>query len=110
MQILCDFHILEPRKVEVHTDAEHDLSADDSTAAHRQSEPSAECHQAADDEPPSDAEHEPSIEPSGAEWHAESVDEQLAAAAWPADAVRPADVRSHAAEPDEWKPEGAVGS
>jgi hypothetical protein len=95
--------------VEVHSDAQHDLSPDDPTTADRQSESSAKCDQAADDEPPSDAEHEPSIKPSRSEWDVESVDEQLAAATWTADAVGSADVRSHAAEPDEWEFEGTVG-
>lgn len=35
--------LLEPREMEVHSDAQHDLSANDPTAADRQSKPSAEC-------------------------------------------------------------------
>lgn len=39
---VIDVVVVEPRKVEIHSDAQHDLSADNSTAADRQSEPSAE--------------------------------------------------------------------
>lgn len=110
--------VSEPGEMEVHSDAQHDLSADHPTAADRQPESSAERDQAAaTDEPSSvaDAEHEPSVQPLGPEQHAEPVDEQQQhagrspAPARPTDAVGSADVRSHAAEPDEWELEGPVG-
>lgn len=106
MKFYANDCLVEPGEVEVHSDAQHDLSADDPTAADRQSESPAECDQAATDNEPSsvaDAEHEPSVEPFGAEHDAGSIDEQQSAAARPADAVRAAHVRSHAAESDERK-------
>lgn len=69
--------LLEPREMEVHSDAQHDLSANDPTAADRQSKSSAECDQAAtanESSPISNAEHEPPIQPSRTEHHVESVD------------------------------------
>lgn len=115
MQTLFCLCLVEPGEVEVHSDAEHDLSADDPTAADRQSEPSAECYQAASTNESSsiaDAEHEPSVESLGSQHHVEPADEQLELAghppapAWLAHAVGP-NVRSHA-EPDERKLERPI--
>lgn len=103
--------------MEVYSDAQHDLSTDDPTAADWQPEPSTECYQAAD-EPPSpisNAEHEPSVEPFGTEHDVESVHEQFKlvgrapATAWLTNAVGTPDVRSHVGKSDEWQPERPIG-
>lgn len=111
------FFLVEPREVEIHSHAQHDLSANDPTAADRQPKPSAERDQAAAaDESSSNAQHEPtSIQPSGSQQHDEPVHEQQQhfsgspAPARPADAVGPTHVRSHVAEPDERQLERALG-